>query len=299
MVDESITCLIRQGEQMKKQKCFTVFFVCLILNLTHISSYAEVVEHPVIKPIPKSILENSSKHKDYTYEFPFYDNKENIINYKKIKGTFWKLSYNIFGKDSQRNDGVFTAIEIIRTYRNFVLEKGGEILWERCEGGRLTFKIPKPDGNNTWCHVTARNGYYELDIVEIETAEKKTPPVVSEMKKELDVKGRITIYSILFDFDKHEIKKESLKALREIADLLLDYPSLHLEIQGHTDNQGDVDYNMRLSQKRAESVKQHLTDLGVAFLRLSVKGYGSSKPVASNNTKQGRAKNRRVVLVEK
>ena len=72
------------------------------------------------------------------------------------------------GKDSQRNDGVFSSTEIIRTYRNFALEKGGEILWERGEGGRLTFTIPKQEGNKTWCHVSARNGYYELDIVETE-----------------------------------------------------------------------------------------------------------------------------------
>lgn len=153
---------------MKNLLYFTVFVVSVVLCFSNISLSAEILEHSLIKPIPKSILEKSSQHDHYTYEFPFYDKKANIVTYKKVTGTFLKLSYNIFGKDSQRNDGVFSSTEIIRTYRNFALEKGGEILWERGEGGRLTFTITKPEGNKTWCHVSARNGYYELDIVETE-----------------------------------------------------------------------------------------------------------------------------------
>ncbi len=284
---------------MKKHTCFAVLLVCVVLCSAKISSFAENLEHPVIRPIPKSILVKSSQHKDYTYEFPFYDKKANIVDYIKIKGTFWKLSYNIFGKDNQRNDGVFSSIEVIRTYRNFVLEKGGEILWERGEGGRLTFSLPKPGGEKTWCHISARNGYYELDIVEKETMKKESPAAAGEMKKELDIKGRITIHAILFDFDKSDLKNASMKPLREIAELLLSYPSLQIEIQGHTDNQGAEDYNIKLSQKRADSVKQCLIGLGIDDSRMTAKGYGPSKPVASNNTKDGREKNRRVVLVEK
>jgi len=284
---------------MKKHTWFIIFLVSAVLCLSNISSLAELTEHAVIKPIPKSILEKSSQHKDYTYEFPFYDKENNIVNYKRIKGTFWKLTYNVFGKDSQRKDGVSSSIEIIRTYKDFALEKGGKILWERGEGGRLTFTIPKPGGDNTWCHVSARNGYYELDIVEKETIEEKPHSNAREMKKALDKKGRITVYSILFDFDKYDLKKASTKPLEEIAELLLSYPGLQIEIQGHTDNQGDDDYNLKLSQKRAESVKLYLTGLGVDVSRLTAKGYGSTKPIALNNTRDGRAKNRRVVLVER
>jgi len=284
---------------MKKHICLIVFLTSVVLYFPNMSLLAEILEHPVIKPIPKSIVDKSSEHKNYTYEFPFYDNKANIVNYKKIKGTFWKLSYNIFGKDNQRKDGVFSSVEIIRTYRNLALEKGGEILWERSEGGRLTFTIPKSEGDNTWCQIFAREGYYELDIVEKESKKKKIPPAAKEMKKVLDVAGRITIYSILFDFDKYDLKNESIKPLREIAGLLSSYPGLRIEIQGHTDNFGDDDYNIGLSQKRAEAVKISLIGLGIDASRLTAKGYGLSKPVASNNTKEGRAKNRRVVLVEK
>ena len=173
-----------KGYPMKTHIGFVIVLVNIVSCLSNTFSFAEVTEHAVIKPIPKSILENSSEHRDYTYEFPFYDEEKNIVIYKTIKGTFWKLTYNIFGKASKRKDGVFSSVEIIRTYKDFALEKGGEILWERGDGGRLTFTIPRPGGGKTWCNVFARNGHYVLDIVEEETMEKKTSSNAGEMKKE-------------------------------------------------------------------------------------------------------------------
>jgi len=169
---------------MKKHTLFTLFFVVLILFFANRSLFPDGFEHDIIKPIPKSILQKSSQHKDYTYEFPVYDEKANIVNYEKVKGTFRKLSYQIFGKDNQRKDGIFSSVEIIRSYRVFAIERGGDILWERGEGGRLTFTIPKPNGDRTWCLVSARKGYYELDIVDIETEKEKNLSGAEEMKKE-------------------------------------------------------------------------------------------------------------------
>jgi len=283
---------------MKKYMSYIVI-VYAVLCLVNKSTFAEVLGHTVIKPIPKSILEKSSEHKNYTYEFPFYDKSVDVISYKEINGTYRKWSYHIVGKEAQRVDGIFSSTEIIRAYRDFAVKKGGEILWERGDGGRLSFMIPKPDGDKTWCHVSARNGYYELDIVETESMKKKASSSARKMKKELDVKGRFTIYSISFNFDKYDLKKESEKPLQEIADLLLAYPGLKSEIQGHTDNQGQDDYNLILSQKRAETVRLYLVGLGVDSLRLTARGYGAAMPIAANNTREGRAKNRRVVLVER
>jgi len=282
------------------KRCMLCVVVSVFVTLCFSNTYtlAKVSEHNVIKPIPKSLLDKSSEHKNHIYEFPFYDEKNNIVSYKKIKGTFRKLSYNIFGKDTQRVDGVYTSVEIIRTYRIFALDQGGKILWERGEGGRLSFIIPKPDGDKIWCQVIARNGHYELDIIEKEPMLNVTPSA-KKMKEELDIKGRITIYSILFDFDKSDLKNESKKSLNEIGALLSGYPSLKIEIQGHTDNQGDDVYNLKLSQKRAASVKLYIAGLGVDTSRLTAKGYGASNPIASNKTIEGRAKNRRVVLVER
>ena len=283
------------------KKCLNCVWItlCVALYFTSTSLFADTAEHPVIKPIPKSILDRSSEHKNYTYEFPFYDKKTNSVSYKEITGRYGKWSYHIFGKDAQRIDGILSAVEIIRKYKEFAIGKGGSILWEKSDGGRLSFAIPDVKGGKIWCHVTARDGYYELDIVEKDIVEKKHPSMAEDLKAELDAKGKITVYSILFDFDHHKLKEQSKKPLQEIAELLLTYPSLKIEIQGHTDSLGGDDYNLKLSQKRAEMVRSHLVSLGVEPSRLTAVGYGSFKPIATNKTQEGRAKNRRVVLMEK
>jgi outer membrane protein OmpA-like peptidoglycan-associated protein len=116
------------------------------------------------------------------------------------------------------------------------------------------------------------------------------------MKKDLDEKGNVAIYGIYFDTDKATIKKESEAALAEIVKLMNSYPDLRVEIQGHTDNQGNKDHNLKLSKMRADSVKNYLVQKGIDAKRMEASGYGSDKPVASNDTDDGKSKNRRVEL---
>lgn len=95
-----------------------------------------------------------------------------------------------------------------------------------------------------------------------------------------------------------EILADSDALLREIADVLLRNPQVRgIEIQGHTDSTGKPDFNLRLSQARAESVQRRLVEAGVAAARLSAKGYGDSEPLVPNITAKGRAKNRRVQFI--
>ena len=82
----------------------------------------------------------------------------------------------------------------------------------------------------------------------------------------------------------------------EIVKLLKGYPDLRIEIQGHTDSQGRKDYNLKLSERRAQTVKSFLIIYGIDASRMTTKGYGPDKPVASNETDEGRALNRRVEL---
>jgi len=102
---------------------------------------------------------------------------------------------------------------------------------------------------------------------------------------------------ILFDFDKWEIKEESNWVLDEIADKLLSLPRVKLEIQGHTDNTGEIDYNQVLSEKRANAVLEALVQRGVENNRLRSRGFGESQPIAPNETEEGRARNRRTQFV--
>ncbi len=141
----------------------------------------------------------------------------------------------------------------------------------------------------------------QLDVVETEAlAEKMVVVDAGEMAKAIDATGRIALYGIYFDTDKTDIKPGSKQTLDQIAKLLKDQGELKLVVVGHTDNQGQLDYNMDLSKRRAEAVRRALVaDYGIEAGRLAAWGVGYLAPVASNRAEDGRAKNRRVELVER
>jgi len=100
--------------------------------------------------------------------------------------------------------------------------------------------------------------------------------------------------AVLFGFDKADLTASTENSLNKLIDILKEYPDTYIEVQGHTDSRGTDEYNMTLSQKRAAAVAAYLTRNGVASARVSKKGYGESAPVATNDTDEGRAQNRRV-----
>jgi outer membrane protein OmpA-like peptidoglycan-associated protein len=120
------------------------------------------------------------------------------------------------------------------------------------------------------------------------------------MQEGLDAAGKIALYGIHFDLDSAAVRESSAPTLEQIATLLRDRPELEILVVGHTDNQGSLDYNMRLSRERAAAVVEALVrDYGIAAERLSGQGAGFLAPVATNRTEEGRALNRRVELVER
>lgn len=121
----------------------------------------------------------------------------------------------------------------------------------------------------------------------------------SAMKKAIDEFGRISLYGINFDFNKADIKPESRPVLDEIGKFLKDYPDEKLVVVGHTDNVGGAEFNLGLSEARANAVvKDLVASYGIDAARLQAQGAGLTKPVASNDSEEGRAKNRRVELVK-
>lgn len=140
----------------------------------------------------------------------------------------------------------------------------------------------------------------EIVAVLPDTMEKKMTFVnADEMKQGLHDAGKVALYGVFFDTDKDVVKPESQPTLQEIATLLQGDASLRLHVVGHTDNQGKADYNLDLSKRRAASVVRELTSkFGVAAARLDAFGCGLYSPAASNETDEGRAKNRRVELVQ-
>lgn len=114
------------------------------------------------------------------------------------------------------------------------------------------------------------------------------------------VSGRkITLRNLYFAFDSYQLQSESMPELRRLGRFLIDYPLVKIEIAGHTDNTGTEQYNKELSQKRAKAVADYLIQGGIASDRLTYCGYGATQPVASNDTEQGRALNRRTEAVIK
>lgn len=97
-----------------------------------------------------------------------------------------------------------------------------------------------------------------------------------------------------FDFDSSNLRPASIANLDKLAQVLINNPDTNINIYGHTDSKGADDYNMKLSERRANAVKAYLSSKGIASSRLFALGEGESMPVASNDTEEGRAKNRRV-----
>lgn len=119
------------------------------------------------------------------------------------------------------------------------------------------------------------------------------------LRQQLDEAGRIVTHGILFDSGSAKIKAESYKTLADIGGLLTDDSALRLSIEGHTDADGADDYNAKLSQDRANSVRAYLmTNYKVDGGRLETKGWGEAKPIDTNATPEGKANNRRVELVK-
>ncbi len=103
---------------------------------------------------------------------------------------------------------------------------------------------------------------------------------------------------VFFDFDKADIKPQYHKELADFANFMKQYPGVKVEIDGHTDSMGSDAYNQKLSQRRAEAVRQYLVDkFGMNPALLKAVGFGESRPIASNDTEEGRAKNRRIEAV--
>jgi OOP family OmpA-OmpF porin len=112
-----------------------------------------------------------------------------------------------------------------------------------------------------------------------------------------EVEAVIELEGVHFDFDKATLKPEAIAVLNQAAALLQKHERVVVEVAGHTDSKGSEEYNQGLSERRANAVKDYLNSKGVRASRLTARGYGESRPVASNDTDEGRAENRRVELI--
>jgi outer membrane protein OmpA-like peptidoglycan-associated protein len=107
----------------------------------------------------------------------------------------------------------------------------------------------------------------------------------------------VNMSDVLFDFGKYTLKPEAREKLAKVSGILLAYPNLKLQVEGYTDNIGSDDFNQKLSEQRADAVRDYLVSQSVPDANISAAGYGKSNPIADNSTNSGRAQNRRVQMV--
>jgi outer membrane protein OmpA-like peptidoglycan-associated protein len=121
---------------------------------------------------------------------------------------------------------------------------------------------------------------------------------VNELEAERTERGLVlTLGDVLFDFDDSSLREGGIRAVRELARFMQEYPERNVLVEGYTDSVGSDDYNLRLSERRAGSVRAALLDFGISGNRIRTAGYGREYPVASNATEAGRQQNRRVEVV--
>jgi outer membrane protein OmpA-like peptidoglycan-associated protein len=121
---------------------------------------------------------------------------------------------------------------------------------------------------------------------------------LSDLKAKQTERGIVlTIGDVLFATAKADLSSDALRSVDKLADFLQKYPSRNVLIEGHTDSVGSEEYNLTLSERRADSVKESLTSRGIPEGRIATKGYGKKYPVASNDTAAGKQQNRRVEVI--
>jgi outer membrane protein OmpA-like peptidoglycan-associated protein len=190
-----------------------------------------------------------------------------------------------------------TPVAIIRNHQQAIKTIGGTV---KFEDRRYTLLTANRGGNEVWAQVdTAAGRGYVLLIVEKQAMVQQVVASADLFEDGLKTSGHVEVPGIFFDTGKAELKPESDAAIAEVAKLLKAEPAMKVYVVGHTDNVASLELNAKLSQARAEAVVQALVGKhGIAAARLAGRGVGPLAPVASNDSEDGRAKNRRVELVK-
>ena len=261
-----------------------------------------------------AIQAQESEFKDTPYfsgmpNFYIYDAEDiefesyNFFNGKDcntIEGRIFKRHYTI-KEDAQKS----SIIQISRNYTNALRSMGGTVIFEgepqeaECaenNGRHLVIGKVVKDGNELWVEVVSTGDDYYMTLALKESM--KQDVTASSMFEALNRDGHIALY-INFDFGKSIIRDESKPVIEQIVQMMKSNPELKVGVEGHTDNVGSPVSNKTLSEARAKSVVTSIVSQGISADRLSPAGFGQDKPIADNNTEEGRARNRRVELVKK
>lgn len=274
-------------------------------------------DHPLISRYPGSVITEYSAREFDEYTLPLGKmEQDHWARSQHLEGKLTHLHYEI---PEQRS-----TLEVGRNYTQALEHAGFQTLFscsggDQCGGGsvgsvgwcggcsprQLVAKLPRPAGDvYVSLHMEQDNpntaAWVQLDVVEVKPMESGLVVVNAEsLAGDITRTGHASVYGIYFDTGKADVKPESDATLKEIARLLQQDPALKLHVVGHTDSVGQFASNLDLSHRRADAVvKVLISKYTVAPARLDAQGVGPLAPVASNDSEEGRTRNRRVELVK-
>jgi len=228
-------------------------------------------------------------------DFESYDFTGSNRDGVTVEGRKLRIAYAYGGKGKKQS-----SLQVIRNYENAMKKIGGTVVYKKDDF--ITLKLVK-GARETWAEIASEVdagwGGYTLTIVEKGEMAQEVTADAAAMGADIKSSGHVAIYGINFDTGESDMKSDSEPALNEIAKLLKQDGNLKIFVVGHTDNVGSITANIKLSQSRAEAVRDTLVSkYGISANRLSTFGAGPHCPVTSNVTEEGRTKNRRVELVQ-
>jgi outer membrane protein OmpA-like peptidoglycan-associated protein len=245
-------------------------------------------DHPLLTRMPDFFI---SDYKDTDFEsFKFIGADKKPVS---IEGHKYYIGYRLITGKPEPGE-----LKIRRNIQDALKKIGGKVVFDD-NFNRTSTIIVQKDGKETWIQVVSFNNWYRLNIVEREIMQQEVVADANAMGDDISNTGHVAVYGIYFETGKSDINEKSAEAIVQISTLLKNNSSLKLYVVGHTDNAGSVDDNLKLSKERADAVVNSLTaNYGISPDRLKAYGVASLAPVASNDTEEGKAKNRRVELVK-
>ncbi len=226
---------------------------------------------------------NEEKGKDI-FSFELYEEVQPIeVSYMKGK---------VYDADTRKNLGARFELIDLET----------ETINTRSDSDPVSgeFLICIPANRDYLLNVSKEEYIFYSDHFALKTSHKKSEPFLKDIPLHPIRTGKsIILRNIFYETDSYTLKDESKPELNKLVNFLQSNPEVNIEIHGHTDNVGSEDYNQKLSENRALSVVEYLTKHEINVQRISHKGFGYSQPVASNDTEEGRARNRRTEMMIK
>lgn len=264
-------------------------------------------EHPVVKHYPGALIDSHDEKE--------FDAVDMVVGYAatpKPKVTRQSVEGRVY-KTFYIHQGGVSALQVMRNHET-ALRAAGFTVVVSGKVAALPSMEDARDGALFGAFTLSRNGQpamYVNILIDPNVGEPVSRVVIVEPEQlrqvyavdanalfaGLQADGRVAVYGVNFETGRAVIGADSETILAQVERLLADHPALRLKIEGHTDRVGASAANLALSRQRAASVKTWLTGRGIADGRLTAEGYGDARPVAANDTEEGRAKNRRVELV--